>query len=114
MLTVEANLNKILMQECVFSLQLSWTEMVEYRTFSGAYSKKIKFGIIRNHSFEFCANAIDLFSKYTNVMVEYEYGDYDDHLAPLQQEVNVNILWVDCRRYSFFDDKKKLISFLFE
>ena len=100
-------LEKIELQNFLFSNQLSRTDLVKYVTKSKD-KKKIK--VYRNHSFELIAKTMSAYLDYADLCVDFSYSDYDDSLSfyDFENDVDAILIWIDNKRYNVKDIKSFL------
>ncbi len=76
------------------------------------YPQQIR--IHRNHSFEHVASIIQPYFAYDGWHGDFIYSEYDDSLSwggiDAQQPADLEIVWLDCDRYSSFADQNELFE----
>lgn len=67
--------------------------------------KTVHISVYRNHSFEHMTGMINKFLNKTGLTAEFSFSDYDDsfNFAPLSQDNDLNLIWIDFSRYSQID-----------
>lgn len=61
--------------------------------------RQVKIAVYRNHSFEMVAGVLNVFLNCSGMAANFTFSDYDDSLNFTPVEADINLIWIDAKRY---------------